>query len=52
MSGIFTPIAALMSGRNKTKQLMVGVLFSVPLFIALIAEPPGWNATAAAMSSG
>ena len=44
MSGILTPIAALMSGRNKTKQLLVGVLFSVPLFIALVADPPGWNA--------
>jgi methyl-accepting chemotaxis protein len=49
MSWIFTPIAALMSGRNKTKQLMVGILFSIPLFIALLAEPPGWTATAAAI---
>jgi methyl-accepting chemotaxis protein len=49
MSGIFMPVAALMSGRAKAKQLMVGVLFSVPLFIALMTEPPGWNGAALAI---
>jgi methyl-accepting chemotaxis protein len=43
MAGIFAPVAALMSGRNKTKQLMVGVLFTVPLAITLVASPPGWG---------
>jgi methyl-accepting chemotaxis protein len=44
MSAIFTPVAALMSGRVKTKQLTVGALFSLPLAIAVLAEPPGWGA--------
>jgi methyl-accepting chemotaxis protein len=43
MSGLFAPITSLMSGRNKTKQLMVGVLFSVPLAVAVISDPPGWT---------
>jgi methyl-accepting chemotaxis protein len=49
MKGIFAPIGALMSGRNKTKQLMVGVLFCVPLVIALVAHPPGWTASGIAI---
>jgi methyl-accepting chemotaxis protein len=43
MSSIFTPISALMSGRSKAKQLLVGVFFSVPLAVALVADPPGWS---------
>src|SRR5258706_6441146 len=39
-----------MSGRNKTKQVMLGVLFSVPLAIALIANPPGWTAAGIAIA--
>ena len=49
MRGIFAPVAALMSGRNKTKQLTVGVLFSVPLFISLVVSPPGWSAAGIAI---
>jgi hypothetical protein len=33
-----------MSGRNKTKQVTLGALFSIPLAIALTANPPGWSA--------
>jgi len=39
-----------MSGRNKTKQLTLGVLFSIPLAIALAASPPGWNAAGFAVA--
>ena len=44
MKAVFAPVARLMSGRNKTKQVTLGVLFSIPLAIALIANPPGWSA--------
>jgi methyl-accepting chemotaxis protein len=50
MKAIFAPVAALMSGRNKTKQWTVGVLFSVPLAIALVAQPPGWSAAGIAVA--
>ena len=43
MKAVFAPVARLMSGRNKTKQVTLGVLFSIPLAIALIANPPGWS---------
>jgi methyl-accepting chemotaxis protein len=49
LKAVFAPVARLMSGRNKTKQLMLGVLFSIPLAIALVANPPGWNAAAIAI---
>jgi methyl-accepting chemotaxis protein len=49
MKALFAPVAALMSGRNKTKHLMVGVLFCVPLAIAVIANPPGWGAAGVAV---
>jgi methyl-accepting chemotaxis protein len=39
-----------MSGRNKTKQVTLGVLFSIPLAIALVANPPGWNAAGIAIA--
>ena len=50
MKAVFAPVARLMSGRNKTKQLTLGVLFSIPLVIALIASPPGWNAAGIAVA--
>ena len=43
MQAIFSPVARLMSGRNKTKQVTVGVLFALPLVISLWANPPGWG---------
>ena len=43
MQAIFAPVSRLMSGRNKTKQVTVGVLFALPLAIALWASPPGWG---------
>jgi len=43
LKAVFAPVARLMSGRNKTKQVTLGVLFSIPLAIALIANPPGWS---------
>ena len=51
MKAIFAPVARLMSGRNKTKQLTLGVLFSIPLTIALIASPPGWGAAGIAIAA-
>ena len=50
MKALFAPVARLMSGRNKTKQLTLGVLFSIPLAIALAASPPGWNAAGFAVA--
>jgi methyl-accepting chemotaxis protein len=49
MNVIFAPVTRLMSGRNKTKQVMVGVLFCLPLAIAVVADPPGWNAVGIAV---
>ncbi len=49
MKGIFAPVAAMTSGRAKTKQAMVGVLFTLPLAIAIIADPPGWGAAGIAI---
>ena len=43
MSWFFSPVARLMSGRNKTKQLLGAALLSLPLAIAVIANPPGWT---------
>jgi methyl-accepting chemotaxis protein len=43
MAWIFTPVKALTSGRNKLKQVMVGVFFALPLAIVVLAEPPGWT---------
>src|SRR5690349_17057587 len=43
MNVLFAPVARLMSGRNKTKQVTVGVLFAVPLAICAWANPPGWG---------
>jgi methyl-accepting chemotaxis protein len=47
MGWLFAPVARLMSGRNKTKQVTVGALFALPLAIALWANPPGWGAAGA-----
>jgi methyl-accepting chemotaxis protein len=44
MNVFFAPIARLMSGRNKSKQLLGAALLTLPLAIALGASPPGWGA--------
>ena len=49
MNVIFAPMQRLLSGRNKQKQLLSGVLFTVPLAISVWAHPPGWGATGIAM---
>jgi methyl-accepting chemotaxis protein len=49
MSWLFTPVSALMSGRNKLKQLVCGMLFMAPLAIAVVASPPGWGAAGIAV---
>jgi methyl-accepting chemotaxis protein len=51
MKLLFAPVKALMSGRQKTKHLLVGGFFSVPLAIALIAQPPGWTLATAAIAA-
>src|SRR5215813_14140493 len=43
MRWIFAPAVALVRGRNRMKQVLVGVLFSLPLAVALWASPPGWE---------
>jgi methyl-accepting chemotaxis protein len=45
----FTPVRRLMNGRQKTKQLIIAALFTVPLAIAVAANPPGWGAAAIAI---
>ena len=49
MKALFAPVAALMSGRNKTKQVTVGLLFCIPLAISALANPPGWSAAGIAI---
>ena len=49
MTWFFAPVSALMSGRNKLKQLVCGALFALPLAIAVIASPPGWGAAGIAV---
>jgi methyl-accepting chemotaxis protein len=44
MNVLFAPIARLMSGRSKSKQLLGAALLTLPLAIALGASPPGWTA--------
>src|SRR6516162_1104357 len=43
MRWIFTPAVALVRGRNRLKQVLVGVFFSLPLAVALWSSPPGWE---------
>jgi methyl-accepting chemotaxis protein len=50
LKAIFSPVARLMSGRNKTKLLTLAVLFIVPLAITLVASPPGWSAAGIAVA--
>src|SRR3954462_12663051 len=50
MNLLFAPVRALMTGRQKTKHLMVGGFFCVPLAISLIVHPPGWTLAAAAIA--
>jgi methyl-accepting chemotaxis protein len=49
MNVFFAPVARLMSGRNKAKQVVGAALLTVPLAIALAANPPGWTAAAYAI---
>jgi len=51
MKFLFAPVRVLMTGRQKTKHLMVGGLFCVPLAICVIANPPGWTLAAAAVAA-
>src|SRR5258706_6264653 len=47
MKAIFNPlIALLMHQRNNVKMPLAGVLFSIPLAIAVFLPPPGWSSTA------
>jgi len=49
MKALFAPVARLMSGRNKVKQLTAGLLFCIPLAVALVTSPPGWSTAAIAI---
>src|SRR5205814_1102906 len=49
MKALFAPVARLMSGRNKVKQLTAGLLFCIPLAVALVASPPGSSTAAIAI---
>jgi len=44
MRWLFAPAVALVRGRNRVKQVLVGVLFSLPLAVAVWVSPPGWDA--------
>ena len=41
---VFAPVARLVSGRQKMKELICAALLTVPLVIAVAAHPPGWTA--------
>jgi methyl-accepting chemotaxis protein len=43
MKALFSPLARLMSGRNKTKHATIAALLTLPLAIAVLANPPGWT---------
>jgi methyl-accepting chemotaxis protein len=43
MRWVFAPAVALVRGRNRLKQVLVGVFFSLPLAVAVWASPPGWG---------
>jgi methyl-accepting chemotaxis protein len=45
MRWLFAPVVSIVAGRNRVKQVLVGVLFSLPLAVVLWASPPGWDAT-------
>jgi methyl-accepting chemotaxis protein len=49
MNVLFSPVTRLMSGRNKAKQAVGATLFTLPLAIALVASPPGWNLASVAI---
>jgi methyl-accepting chemotaxis protein len=49
MKLLFAPVQKLLSGRNKQKQLFSGMLFAVPLAIAVWANPPGFGAVGIAI---
>jgi methyl-accepting chemotaxis protein len=46
---VFAPISALVSGRQRVKQLIAAALLTVPLAIAVAASPPGWSAAGIAI---
>jgi methyl-accepting chemotaxis protein len=50
MKALFAPLMPLLTGRQKTKQLVAGILLSVPLGIALVAHPPGLSLAALAIA--
>jgi len=46
MKAIFNPaIALLMSQRNKVKMPLAGFLFTLPVVLAVGAQPPAWSST-------
>ena len=47
---LFAPVQGLLGGRNKAKQLWVGLLFTVPLAIALWTRPPQLDAAGIAIA--
>ena len=49
MRWFFAPAVALVQGRNRIKQVLVGVLFSLPLALAVFVSPPGWGMAGYAM---
>jgi methyl-accepting chemotaxis protein len=40
---LFAPVSRLVSGRQKVKQLISATLLTIPLVIAVAANPPGWS---------
>jgi methyl-accepting chemotaxis protein len=43
MRWFFAPADALVRGRNRLKQVLVGALFSLPLAVSVWVSPPGWD---------
>jgi methyl-accepting chemotaxis protein len=39
----FAPVSRLVSGRQRVRQLISAVLLTIPLAIAVAANPPGWS---------
>jgi methyl-accepting chemotaxis protein len=51
MNVFFAPIRRLMSGRHKSNLVVTAGLLTLPLAIALVANPPGWTAPALAIAA-
>ena len=49
MGWFFAPAAAVMRWRNKAKMPLMGLLFTIPLAIAVFSSPPGMTAAGAAI---